>query len=129
MAGSNNILSDGGFATGTGSDVTVDGVAYTFDSIGQEIPVTQADAYLASGLPKGGAFIIGKQKHSVKCNALIGTQRPSQLVPFQWTPPSASASSWWCIGTLKINSANTGAVIRTYDADVIQLINTSFTTS
>lgn len=126
---SNTTLLDGGFPIGTGSDVTIDSAAYTLVTVAHDLPVSQADAYLATGSPKGGAFVLGKQKHSVKIQAVTGVQRPSQLVPFQWTPPGVSVQSWWAITNLKINSANTGASIREYDADIVQLINSTFTTT
>lgn len=117
-----DILVDGGFQYGS-YDVTIDGYAYTLDTVDHDLPVTQADAMLASGLPKGGVFVIGKQKMSVKINAVTGTQPPTQLKPFAFAV-HGYASKWWAVTNLKISSSNTPSTIRTYTADVVQLINT-----
>lgn len=122
MSGTATTLTDGGFLTGS-YDATIDGNAYTLDTVDHDLPVSQADAQLASGLPKGGAFVLGKQKMSVKINAITGIPAPSQLVPFALAV-HGYASKWWAVTNLKIASANTGAVIRTYAADVCQLVNT-----
>ncbi len=115
-------LTDGGFLTGS-YDATIDGYAYTLDTVDHDLPVSQADAMLASGLPKGGAFVLGKQKMSVKINAVSGTPAPTQLKAFALAV-HGYASKWWCVGSLKISSANDGAKIRTYAAEICQLINT-----
>lgn len=122
MSGTANTYSDGGFQIGS-YDATIDGYAYTLDTVDHDLPVSQADAMLATGLPKGGAFVLGKQKLSAKINAISGTPAPSQLVPFSLAI-HGYASKWWVVGSLKISSANDGAKIRTYQADIIQLANT-----
>ena len=114
-------LSDGGFAAGS-YDVVIDGISYTLDTLGQDLPVSQADAMKADGTPKGGVFVAGKQKLSVKINAIVGTAAPSQLVKFAFAV-HGYASANWAVTNLKIDSANTGAHIRTYTADIVQQIN------
>jgi len=114
-------LSDGGFITGS-YDVTIDGYSYTMDTVSQDLPVSQADAMKADGTPKGGAFVIGKQKVSVKINAITGTPAPSQLVKFAFAFHGYSSANW-AVTNLKIDSANTGAHLRTYSADLVQQIN------
>ncbi len=118
----NATLSDGGFVAGS-YDVAIGGYAYTLDTLDHDLPVSQADAMKADGTPKGGAFAIGKQKFAVKINAIAGIPAPAQLVPFAFGP-HGYPSSWWTVTNLKISSANNGAVIRTYSADVAQLVNT-----
>lgn len=115
------ILSDGGFVTGT-YDVTIDGNAYTIDTIDQELPITEAHAFKADGTPKGCAYVRGKEKISVKINAITGTPAPSQLVPFNQAFHGYSSKKW-AVTNLKIASANTGAVLRTYTADLVEQIN------
>jgi hypothetical protein len=117
-----NTLADGGFLTGS-YDVTIDGYSYTLDTVDHDLPVTQADAYNANGTAKGGAFIRGKEKLSVKINAVSGTPAPSQLVAFSLALHGYT-SKYWVVTNLKISSANTGANIRTYAADIVQHINT-----
>lgn len=114
-------LTDGGFLTGS-YDVTIDGYAYTLDTVDHDLPISQADARNADGTPKGGAFVREKEKVSVKINAITGIPAPSQLVPFNLAL-HGYASKKWAVTNLKIASANTGAVIRTYTADLIEQIN------
>lgn len=115
-------LSDGGFVTGS-YDVTIDGYAYTLDTVDHDLPVAQADAMNADGTPKGGAFVKGKQKLAVKIKAVTGIPAPSQLVPFALAL-HGYASKYWVVANLKIASSNEGASIRTYNADICQHINT-----
>jgi hypothetical protein len=114
-------LSDGGFLTGT-YDVTIDGYAYTLGTVDHDLPISQADAFTSTGVPKGGAFVRGKEKISVKIDAVTGTPAPSQLVKFQQAFHGFSAK-WWVVTNLKIASANTGAQIRTYTAELVEHVN------
>ena len=114
-------LSDGGFVTGS-YDVTIDGYAYTMDTVDHDLPVSQADAMKADGTPKGGAYVRGKEKVSVKINAVTGTPAPSQLVKFSFAFHGFASKSW-AVTNLKIASANTGAHMRTYSADLVEQIN------
>ena len=114
------VLSDGGFAAGS-YDAVIGGSSYTIDTGDHDLHVSQADAYKADGSPKGGAFVLGKQKVSVKINAIQGIPRPPQLVPFQFAFDAERL--WWIVTNIKIASANNGAVIRTYSADIVQLVN------
>lgn len=116
-----NTLSDGGFLAGS-YDIVIN-AAYTLDTVDHDLPVSQADAEKADGTAKGGVFVVGKQKLSVKIHAIAGVPAPAQLTPFQLAI-HGYPSSWWTVTNLKIASANNGAVIRTYTADIIQLINT-----
>ena len=115
-------LSDGGFLIGS-YDVTIDGYAYTLDTVDHDLPVAQQDAMLASGLPKGGAFVRQKQKLAVKIKAITGIAAPSQLVPFSLALHGYS-SLYWIVTNLKIASSNESANIRTYTADICQHVNT-----
>lgn len=117
-----DLLSDGGFITGS-YDVTIDGAAYTLDTVDHDLPIAQADAMTATGLPKGGAFVRQKQKLAVKIKAITGISAPSQLVPFSLAIHGYSAL-YWVVTNLKIASANEGASIRTYTADICQHVNT-----
>lgn len=114
-------LNDGGYLTGS-YDVTILGYAYTLDTIDHDLPVGQADAMNADGTPKGGAFVKGKQKLSVKIKAVFGIPAPSQLVPFALALHDF-ASVNWTVTNLKIASSNEGANIRTYTADIVQYMN------
>lgn len=116
-----NTYSDGGFLTGS-YDVTIDGYSYTLDTVDHDLPISQADAMTAAGLPKGGAFVAGKEKLAVKINAITGTPAPSQLVKFALTL-HGFASKNWLVTNLKISSSNSGASIRTYSADIVACIN------
>lgn len=118
---SNTTYADGSFAVGT-YDVTIDSLAYTLDTISHELPVSEAHAYLSTGLPKGGAYIKGKQKINCKINAVTGTAAPSQMVKFTFAFHGFTNTNW-IVTSLKINSANTGAQIRTYDATIMEVIN------
>jgi hypothetical protein len=114
-------LNDGGFQTGS-YDVTIDSYAYTLDTVDHELPIFQADAMTATGLPKGGAFVRGKQKLAVKIKAITGTPAPSQLVPFALSIHGFSSRNW-TVTNLKIASSNEGANIRTYNADIVEYVN------
>lgn len=117
-----DILSDGGFVTGS-YDVTIDGYSYTLDTVDHDLPVTQADAMHANGLPKGGAFVRGKEKLAVKIKAITGTPAPSKLVAFSLAI-HGFAAKYWVVTNRKIASSNEGATIRTYTADIVEHINT-----
>lgn len=121
MATEPNTYADGSFLTGS-YDVTINGYSYTLDQLGHDLPISQADAMNADGTPKGGAFVKGKQKLSVKINAISGTPAPAQLIPFALAIHGYASKNWLVTG-LKISSANTGASIRTYDAEICQHIN------
>lgn len=112
---------DGGFAIGS-YDITVAGYGYTMQTVDQDLPVAQSDAMKADGTPKGGAFVIGKQKVSVKIQAITGIPAPQQLVPFSFAFHNYPAA-WWIVANLKISSSNTAAQIRTYSADMVYLVN------
>jgi len=118
----NQILSDGGFITGS-YDVSIDGYSYTLDTVDHDLPVAQADAAHANGLPKGGAFVSQKEKLSVKIKAITGIPAPSKLVPFALAIHGFT-SKYWVVTNRKIASSNEGASIRTYSADIVQHINT-----
>lgn len=115
-------LSDNGFVGGS-YDVTIDGYAYVLDTVDHDLPVSQADAQYANGTPKGALFVKGKQRLAVRIKAVSGVQAPSQLVPFSLAIHGYS-SKYWVVTNLKITSANDGAVIRTYNADIVQHIAT-----
>lgn len=115
------VLSDGGFAAGS-YDAVINGSAYTIDTADHDLPVSQSDAFKADGTPKGGVFAVGKQKVSVKINAITGIPAPAQLVPFQFA--FNVSALWWIVTNLKIASSNSGAQIRTYTADLSQYVNT-----
>jgi hypothetical protein len=117
-----DIYNDGSFQAGS-YDANIGGYPYTFDTADHDLPISQADANYASGLPRGGVFVLGKRKLSVKINALNGIPAPVQLKPFALAV-DGFPSAWWIVGNLKISSANDGAKIRTYSADIIQLIQT-----
>lgn len=114
-------LNDGGYLTGS-YDVTILGYAYTLDTIDHDLPVGQADAMKADGTPKGGAFVVGKQKLSVKIKAMTGIPAPAQLTPFALAIHDFPSKNW-VVTNLKIASSNEGANIRTYTADIVQYIN------
>lgn len=115
-------LSDGGFITGT-DELILGGYAYTCDTEDLDLPIAQADAQDRQGLPKGGAFVKGKKKVSVKIKAITGIPAPAQLTPFYQSLFSLPAN-WWIVTNLKLSAANTGAAIRTYSADIVHHINT-----
>ena len=115
-------FTDGGFLTGS-YDVTINGYGYTLDTLDQDLPISQADAMNADGTPKGGAFVRSKQKLSVKIKAITGYPAPAQLVAFSLAI-HGYASKYWIVTNLKINSSNEGASIRTYNADIVEHINT-----
>lgn len=112
---------DGSFLSGS-YDVTIDGYAYTLDTVDHDLPVSQSDAMNANGTAKGGVFVKGKQRLAVKINAISGTPAPSQLVPFALALHGYASKNWIVTG-LKISSANNGAQIRTYNAEICQHIN------
>lgn len=114
-------LNDGGFLTGS-YDVTINGYAYTLDTVDHDLPVAQADANNADGTPKGGAFVRQKEKLSVKIKAVTGTPAPAQLVPFALAIHGYSSKNW-AVTNLKIASSNEGASIRIYSADIVQHVN------
>jgi len=116
------LLVDGGFITGS-YDVTIDGYAYTLDTVDHDLPVAQSDAMHANGLPKGGAFVAQKEKLAVKIKAITGTPAPSKLVPFALAIHGFT-SKYWVVTNRKISSSNEAAAIRTYTADIVQHINT-----
>lgn len=115
-------LNDGGYLTGS-YDVIILGYAYTLDTVDHDLPVGQADAMNADGTPKGGAFVRGKEKLSVKIKAMTGIPAPAQLEPFALTLHGYAAKNW-TVTNLKIASSNEGANIRTYTADMVQYMNT-----
>ncbi len=117
-----DILNDGGFITGS-YDITLDGYGYTLNTVEHDLPVAQQDASTAAGLPKGGVFVKLKQKLSVKIFGITGTPPPSQLVPFSLAI-HGYAAIYWTVTNLKISSANDGAKIREYSADIVQHVNT-----
>ena len=102
--------------------MTIDGYAYTLDTLDHDLPISQVDAMTSTGTPKGGAFARGKEKISVKINAITGIPAPSQLVKFTQAFHGYT-SKGWVVTNLKISSANTGAHIRTYSADIVEYLN------
>jgi hypothetical protein len=114
-------LGDGGYQTGS-YDVTIGGYSYTLDTVDHELPIGQADAMNADGTPAGGAFVRMKEKVAVKIKAVTGTPAPSQLVPFALSFHGYPSKNW-VIATMKITSSNEGAQIRTYNADIVEYIN------
>lgn len=113
--------SDGGFSTGT-TDVIIAGFAYTLQTNDHDLSVAQSDAMTAQGLPKGAAFVVQKQKLSVKIQAITGIPAPAQLVPFYYSSHNLP-NNWWLVTNLKISSSNSSAAIRTYTADIVYLVN------
>jgi len=111
-------LSDNGVIGGS-YDVVIDGYAYTLDTADHDLPVAEATANNANGTYKGGLSVKGQQKLSVKISAFAGIPSPSQLVPFALAIHGFAARNWK-VTNLKINSANTGASIRTYSADITE---------
>jgi hypothetical protein len=116
-----NTLGDGGYETGS-YDVTIGGYSYTLSKVEHELPIGQADAMNADGTPAGGAFVRMKEKVSVTIEAITGTPVPSQLVPFALSFHGYPSKNW-VVTTIKIQSSNEGAKIRTYSADIVEYIN------
>jgi hypothetical protein len=111
-------LSDGGFLTGT-YDITLDGYAYTLKTVDHDLPVSEAVSMASDGTFKGGASVVQQQKLSVSIDAVTGIPAPSQLVPFALAIHGFSSKNWK-VTNLKIASTNSGAAIRTYNADITQ---------
>jgi hypothetical protein len=111
---------DGGFLTGS-YDVTIDGYAYTLDTVDHELPVASQKAMTATGLPKGAAYVRQFEKLAVKIKAITGTPAPSALVPFALAIHNFSSKNW-IVTNRKITSSNEGASIRTYSADIEEYI-------
>ena len=111
-------LTDSGLVAGS-YDVTINGYSYTLDTVDHDLPVSEAVANNADGTFKGGASVKGQQKLSVKINAITGTPAPSQLVPFALAIHGFTSLNWK-VTNLKIASANSGASLRTYTADITQ---------
>lgn len=117
-----DVLSDGGYITGT-YDITINAYPYTLNTIDHDKPVARADANTRLGTPKGGAYAKGKQSFSVQIFAIQDIPAPEQLVPFQLALHNED-TKWWIVTNLKITSANDGAAIRTYNADMVHHVNT-----
>ncbi len=98
-------------------DATIDGYAYTLDTVDHDLPVTGEAIRNSSGAFNGGAYVRDQEKVSVKIFAITGTPAPSQLVRFSLTL-HGYAAKYWFVGNLKISSS-TGA-LRTYTADLMQ---------
>jgi hypothetical protein len=112
---------DGSFITGS-AEGTINGYAYVFDKIEHEKPVGQADASNADGTPKGGAYVKLKEKVSVTIKAITGTPAPAQMVPFAMAFHGETSRNW-LVTNIKISSSNEGAQIRTYNADLVEHVN------
>jgi hypothetical protein len=117
MADEPNVLPDG--YQGGSYDIVINGFPYTLDTVDHDLPVSEAVATAANGTFKGGLSVKGQQKLSVKINAAVGIPAPAQLVPFPLAIHGYSARNWKATN-LKIASANNGAVIRTYSADITE---------
>lgn len=111
-------LTDSGLITGS-YDIRINGFPYTLDTVSHSLPVSEAVAMNADGTFKGGASVKGQQKLSVKINAVAGYPAPAQLVPFALAIHGQESRNWK-VTNLTIASANTGASLRTYSADITE---------
>ncbi len=111
-------LSDNGLIGGS-LDGVINGIAYTFDTLDADLPVSEAVAMNADGTFKGGVSVKGQLKLSVKINAITGYPAPSQLVPFSLNVPGIGPKNYK-VTNLKLSFANSGANLRTYSADLTE---------
>lgn len=111
-----DILSDNGPIIGT-YDVTIDGYAYTLETLDHDLPVTGEAVRSSSGAFNGGAYVRDQERASVKIFAVTGTPAPSQLVRFT-AALHGYASKYWAVTNLKIASSTAG--LRAYTADIVQ---------
>lgn len=112
-------LSDNGLIIGSYA-ATIDGFAYTFDTVDHDLPVNEQTVAATDGTFNGGAAVRGQEKLSVKIFAVTGTPAPSQLVRFS-AAIHGYASKFWKVGNLKIASST--AALRVYTADITQAKN------
>jgi hypothetical protein len=87
------------------------------------MPVGQADAQNADGTPKGGAFVRLKEKLSVTIKGQSTKSPPTKLSPFSLAV-NGYAAKYWVVTNLKISASNEGAVITTWNADLVEHVNT-----
>lgn len=111
-------LSDNGFLAGS-YDVVIAGVAYTVKTSSHSRPVAESTATNKDGTFKGGAAVRQQDKLSVVIEGQSDRRPPQQLIPFRAAfdgfPPKN-----WKVTNLKIDSANSGAVITTWSADITE---------
>ena len=112
-------LSDGGYIIGTYS-VTIDGYAYDLDTLDHDLPVKTDEVVDTTGLFKGSAEVVQRQKISVKIFAITGTPAPSQLVTFS-KAFHGYAAKYWKVAGLKIASST--AANRVYSAELLESKN------
>lgn len=114
----NLTLSDNGFLAGT-YDVAIAGTAFTIKTSSHSLPVAESVASNKDGTFKGGGAVKQQEKISVVIEGQSQLRPPSQLVPFRAAfdgfPPKN-----WKVTNLKIDSANSGAVITTWSADITE---------
>jgi hypothetical protein len=114
---SNTTKSDSGAIYGQTYDVTIDGFAYTFKTLDHAKNVSGIQIKGATGLFKGGAYVVEQERCSVEIDAITGINAPSQLVVFQQAF-HGFAAKYWMVGNLSVKSGNeTG---RTYSAEIME---------
>ena len=109
-------LQDSGFINNSYS-VTIDGYAYVFDTLSQDLPVKEETVNGVTGTFAGGTAVRQQEKISGKIFAVTGTPAPAQLVRFA-AAFHGYASKNWKVTDLKIDSSTGG--LRSYNATVTQ---------
>lgn len=113
----NATKSDNGGIYGQTYDVTIDGYVYTLRTVDHAKNVNGMQIRDASGLFKGGGYVVDQERLQVEIDAISGIPAPSQLVPFG-AALHGFASLNWIVGNLSIKSGNEAG--RTYSAEVMQ---------
>lgn len=113
----NPTKSDSGAIYGQTYDVTIDGYAYTLKTVDHALNVSGIQIKGATGLFKGGAYVVEQERVSIEIDAISGIPAPSQLVVFAQAFHGFT-SKYWMLGNLSIKSGNEAG--RTYSGELMQ---------
>lgn len=112
---SNTYKADAGAVYGQSYSVTIDGSAYVLKTVDHAKNVSGITIKGATGLFRGGAYVVDQEVVQVEIDAITGTDAPSQLVPFAQAF-HGFASKNWMVHNLSIKSGNEQG--RTYSAEL-----------